>query len=45
MAGESVIVIKELNQGIGNGRGVNRPLMKLHEDPTETKKGESREFG
>lgn len=37
------IVGKELEQGIGNGRGVNMPLLKFDEDPTEKKKGESQE--
>lgn len=36
---------KGAKPGIGNGRGVNRPLLKLHEDPTEKKKGEPRESG
>lgn len=34
----SIIVIKELKQGIGHGRGISRALLKLHGDPTEKKK-------
>lgn len=39
----SIIVIRGLKQGIGNGRGTNRTLLKLHKDPTEKKKGESQD--
>lgn len=32
------LAIKELKWVIGNVRGINRPLLKRHEDPTEKKK-------
>lgn len=34
----SMLVIKKLKQVIRNVRGINRPLLKLCEDPTEKKK-------
>lgn len=33
-----IIVIKELNQVIGDVRGIKRQLLKLREDPTEKEK-------
>lgn len=33
-----MLVIKKLKQVIRNVRGINRPLLKLCEDPTEKKK-------
>lgn len=33
-----ILVIKNLKYVIGNARGINRLLLKLHEDPTENKK-------
>lgn len=38
----SILVIKKLKRVIGNVRGINRPLLKLYEDPTEKKKGKLR---
>lgn len=33
----NILVIKKLKQVIGNVRGINRPLLKIHEAPTEKK--------
>lgn len=38
-----IIAIKELKQVVGDVRGIKKPLLKLREDPTEKKKGDSRE--